>query len=233
MPHPVRTLYAVLALAPAALAAQKPTAQQLFDRHAEAVGGRAAWKQAVPRTETGKVDVTFAGITGTYMRAYAPGATTMVIEIPMFGKVMSGADGTTAWSDNPQAGASKLAGAEACEANAAIAPTLFAAGTYKAAEVLDEVQFEGKQAWPVKFTSACGTEGTLFFEKATGLRIGEKRGEGRNIFGDWKKFGAITIPTTVTQGTPNGDLVISIEAVSFDPIPAATVAIPESVRKLP
>ena len=232
MLRPVRTLLAVLAVAPAALAAQKPTAQQLFDRHVEAAGGRAALKAAIPRTETGKVDVTFAGITGSYQRAYAPGAWAMTIEIPMFGKIMQGADGTTAWSDNPQ-GAAKLAGADACEANAAGTPTLFEAGTYKAAEVLDEAQFEGKAAWPVKYTSNCGTERTLYFEKATGFRIGERRGETRIAFGEWKKFGAVTLATAITQGTPNGDLLITIDNVSFDPVPAATVAVPESVKKLP
>lgn len=230
-------LVAALACVPALASAQAPSAQALFDKHWTAVGGRPAMLAASPRTETGAAELSFAGITAGYKQITAPTGTRLELEIPGFGSILQGSDGTVAWSENPQAGAAKLSGADACEANAALKPTLWAPGTYKAASVTGEMTFEGKAAWRVQYTSACGTERALVFDKATGFRIGEIRtgpeGETRTIFDEYKPFGAIKLPTKVTRGTPNGDIVITIEKVSFDPVPADALAIPASVKALP
>ena len=238
MRHPFRpVLVAVLACVPAFAQAQAPTAQALFDKHYAAVGGRPAMLAASPRTETGAADLSFAGITATYKQITAPTGTLLELEIPGFGSVLQGSDGTVAWSDNPQAGASKLSGPEACEANAASKPTFWAPGTYKAATVTGEMTFEGKAAWRVQYTSACGVERALVFDKATGFRIGEIRtgpeGETRSIFDEYKPFGKVMLPTRITRGTPNGDIVITVAKVSFDPVPAETLALPASVKALP
>jgi hypothetical protein len=238
MHRPFRpALLAALAIVPALGQAQTPTAQALFDKHWATVGGRAAMSAAMPRTETGSAELSFAGITATYKQITAANGSVLELEIPGFGAILQGSDGTVAWSENPQAGATKLTGPDACEANAALKPTYWAPGTYKAATVTGETTFEGKAAWRVQFTSNCDVERTLVFDKATGLRIGEIRtspqGETRSIFDDYKPFGAIRLPTKVTRGTPQGDIVITIEKVSFDPVPAEAVALPASVKALP
>lgn len=237
MRRTVRLALAALALVPAALQAQKPTAQSLFDKHAALVGGRPAFRAAMPRTETGKADISFAGIVAGYKRITTSGGFLMSIDVPGLGEILQGSDGTIVWSDNPQAGASKLPTADACEAIAGLKPSLWEAGTYKSAEVLDEITFEGKAAWPVKLVTSCGNERVLVFDKATGYRIGEKRttpnGEVRSIFDAYKPFGAIQLPTRLVNGTPNGDIVITIESVNFDAVPASVTALPASVKALP
>lgn len=233
----VLTVAAALAL-PALTVAQKPAAQQLFDRHAEAVGGRAANKAVTSRVESGTADITFAGISGAYTRTVRDGAWKLSIDIPMFGKIERGSDGTTAWADDPQQGARKETGIAACEANRSASPTLLEAGSYQSAEVLDEAMFEGKAAWPVKITSSCGSVTTAFFDKATGIRIGQRvtapdGSESRIAYDDYKPFGAIKVATKITQGTPNGDLIITLSSVTLDPVPAEAVALPASIKALP
>ena len=48
--------------------AQLPTVQQIYDKYATAVGGREAWAQVTGRTERGTADITFAGLSGSYVR---------------------------------------------------------------------------------------------------------------------------------------------------------------------
>lgn len=231
-------LTAVLAF-PAALFAQKPTAQALFDKHAAAVGGAAAFRAATSRTEIGTADITFAGISAGYERKVSGGKMLMTLDVAGFGQVLQGFDGTIAWSMNPQAGAAKASAADAAEAAAATTPTagLWEAGSYTSAEVLDAADFEGAKVWPVKIVSKAGRERTVFYDQTTGLKVGESvkadAGEMKIVYADYKPFGAMKVPTKVTQATPQGDVILNVTALKFDPIDAAVFALPDAVKSLP
>ncbi|HYW51862.1 MAG TPA: hypothetical protein VE861_14700 [Gemmatimonadaceae bacterium] len=224
---------------PVALVAQKPTAQSLFDKHAAAVGGVAAFKAATSRTESGTADITFAGVSAGYERKTSAGKMLMTIDVAGFGQVLQGFDGTVAWAMDPQSGARKMDATTTADAASGTTLTagLWEAGSYKSAEVLDGIDFEGAKVWPVKITTNSGRERTVYYDQATGLKAGElikaEGGEQKVVYADYKPFGAIKVPTKVTQGTPNGDIVLNITALKFDPIDATVFALPDAVKSLP
>jgi hypothetical protein len=77
----------------------------------------------------------------------------------------------------------------------------------------------------------------VFYDQVTGLKIGEviqqDGAEQKVLYDDYKAFGALKVPTKVTQGTPNGDIVLNITTVKFDPLDAAVFALPDAVKALP
>lgn len=234
-----RALLTAALVVPSVVLAQKPTAQALFDAHATAVGGIAAFKAAPTRTEVGTADITFAGVSAGYERKTAPGRMLMTIDIAGFGQVVQGFDGTVAWALDPQQGARKMDANTAADAASGTTPTagLWEAGSYTSAEVLEGVDFAGKKAWPVKIVGKTGRTRTVYYDQSTGLKIGEviqqEGGEQKVLYDDYKPFGAIKVPTKVTQGTPNGDVVLNITALKFDPLDASVFALPDAVKALP
>jgi hypothetical protein len=224
---------------PSVVVAQKPTAQSLFDKHAAAVGGIAAHKAAPARTESGTAEITFAGISAGYERKTIPGRMLMVFDVANYGQVMQGFDGTVAWGVDPQQGPRKEPAATSADAAASLTPTasLWEPGTYSAAEVLDSTQFANRKAWPVKIVGKTGRVRTVYYDDATGLKLGEvikqEGGDQKILYDEYKPFGALKLPTKVTQGTPDGDIILHISAVKFDPIEASVFALPDVVKALP
>ena len=93
---------AVVMLGAVQVEAQLPTVQQVYDKFATAVGGRAAWKPVTGRSEKGTADITFAGISGTYEQHTAlPNKMRMTIDLGML-KIDQGFDGEKGWADQGQ-----------------------------------------------------------------------------------------------------------------------------------
>lgn len=234
-----RAIMAAALVVPTALFAQKPTAQALFDKHAAAVGGVAAFRAADSRTESGTADITFAGMTAGYQRKVSAGRMLMTIDVAGFGQVQQGFDGSVAWAVDPQSGASRMDAGMTADVLSSTSPTagLWESGSYTSAEVLEPADFEGAKTWPVKIVSKSGRTRTVYYDQVTGLKVGEviqqPGGEQKNLYADYKRFGAIMVPTKVTQGTPNGDIILNVTAVNFDAITPATFVLPDAVKSLP
>jgi len=234
-----RAIVAAALVVPTALFAQKPAAEALFDKHAAAVGGAAAFRAAAARTEVGTADITFAGMSAGYERKVSAGKMLMTIDVAGFGQVQQGFDGTIAWAMDPQSGASRMDPGMTADVMSSTVPTagLWETGSYTSAEVLELADFEGAKAWPVKIVGKSGRTRTVYYDQATGLKLGEviqqPGGEQKILYGDYKRFGAISVPTKVTQGTPNGDIILNTTAVKFDPIDPATFVLPDAVKSLP
>ena len=234
-----RALLTAALVVPGVVVAQKPTAQSLFEKHAAAVGGVAAFKAAPARTEIGTADITFAGVSAGFERRTMPGRMLMTIDIAGFGQVVQGFDGTVAWAIDPQQGARKLDAATSADAAASATPTagLWEPGSYASAEVLEAADYAGKKAWPVKIVTKTGRTRTVYYEQTTGLKIGEviqqDGAEQKVTYEEYKPFGALQVATKVTQGTPNGDIVLHITVLKFDPLDASVFALPDAVKALP
>jgi len=234
-----RAVMTAALVVPAALFAQKPTAQALFDKHAAAVGGVPAFRAVSSRTESGTADITFVGMTAGYERKVSAGKMLMIIDIAGFGQVQQGFDGTIAWAIDPRSGASRMDPGMTAEVMSSTVPTagLWETGSYASAEVLEMADFGGTKAWPVKIVGKSGRTRTVYYDQATGFKVGEviqqPSGEQKTQYADYKRFGTITIPTKVTQGTPNGNIVLNTTAVTFDVIAPSTFVLPDAVKLLP
>jgi hypothetical protein len=211
--------------------AQLPSVQQVYDKFATAVGGRAAWKPVTGRTEKGTADITFAGMSGSYERYNAlPNKMRMIIDIGVV-KIDQGFDGQQGWMSQGQgvqpmpAEQAKQMADSVPDGAAFLDPT-----RYAKAEVVGKEAFDGIEAYKVAITMKSGQESVEFFDVASGLRIGAinktPAGEVRVTYRDYKEFEGKRIATKVIQGTAQGDVVLNIQAVSFGNPDAAVFKAP-------
>jgi len=219
-------------------AAKLPTVQQVFDAYAKAVGGREQWEKFTHRAETGKADIVFAGVSGSFARYYAaPNKMRLTIDLGVPGKVEQGTDGTVVWSAQPDGSITKMAEPDATyllEAHATGAafldPTRFSKAVVETQE-----DFDGVSCYKVPITTKAGRERIDFFEVATGLRRGQVvmtlAGLQRTVWRDYKSFDNKLVPTTQILTNPQGDIIITITSVSFAPNDPALFVLPPGISK--
>lgn len=222
---------AVMVMAAGRVEAQMPTVQQVYDKFATAVGGRAAWEKITGRTEKGTADITFANLSGAYERHSAlPNKMRMIIDLGV-ARIDQGFDGTKGWADQgggpqPMAPDQEKSLAEP-QANGAafLDPT-----RYTKSEVVGKEAFDGQESYKVTFTNKAGITATEYFSVATGLRVGQiattPMGEQKIIYKEYKEFEGKKIPSKVVQVTPQGDVVINVTSVTFGAPPDATFKSP-------
>lgn len=220
-----RAVRAAMLLSVVALpvSAQMPTVQQVFDKYADAVGGRALWAKVTDRSEIGTAEIAFAGVSGTYSRYYAaPNKSRMIIDLGV-AKVEQGSDGKTVWIAQPGGDAAKMPPDDAAynlemsaTGDAFLDPTRFA----KSAVIGKDV-FDGVECYKVELTTKSGRQRTDFFETATGLRRGwtvnTAAGPQTVAFKDYKKFEGKMLPTKIVQTNAQGDVLITVNTVTFTP----------------
>src|ERR1700754_3372217 len=88
-----------------------PNADQIIAKYVQAIGGKAAIEKHTSRQEKGTFDLPAMGVSAP-MESYskAPNKTVFTIDIPGFGMVQRGYNGTTGWESNPQTGLRDLSG---------------------------------------------------------------------------------------------------------------------------
>ncbi|MBL0940136.1 MAG: hypothetical protein IBJ03_14675 [Gemmatimonadaceae bacterium] len=215
-------LLAAAFLAPMARAeAQLPSVKEVYDKYATAVGGREAWTKVAGRTEKGTTDITFAGLSGFYERHSAlPNKLRMIIDLGVV-KLDQGFDGEKGWADQgqglqrmPAEEEKRLQETSATDGAAFLDPARYAKSSVDAKE-----QYDGIDAYKVSVTTKGGTESVEYFDVNTGLRLGTisktAAGEQRVIYRDYKEFEGKKVPTKVVQVMPQGDVVITIQMVTF------------------
>lgn len=200
--------------------AQQPTVQQVYDKFAEAVGGRAAWKSVSGRSDKGTANVTFAGISGSYERHTAlPNKMRMIIDLGVV-KIDQGFDGEKGWVDQgqgmqpmPPEQAKDLADPSA-DGAAFLDPS-----RYVKASVIGKETFEGADAWKLEVTTKSGRTIAEYFDVNTGLRVGTvtntPMGPQTALYKDYKEFEGKKVATTVVQRSAQGDVILTSQIVTF------------------
>jgi hypothetical protein len=91
-----------------------PTVDQLLDKYVAALGGKAAIQKTTSFVMKGTFDLPAMGVSGATMEggAKAPNKSFASIEIPGFGTITQGYNGTVSWQKDPQSGLRELSGAE-------------------------------------------------------------------------------------------------------------------------
>lgn len=232
-------LLGVVATTPLAVcsAQRVPTAEEVIARHAAASGGADALNKHTSIKLSGTVNITPGDLTGTIETLRGRG--NRFVEKMVFstlGVVSRGYDSTVAWVMDPH-GPALLTGADADAAEAEgnwyhaflVPPGLLQAR-------VDSAEYAGEPAWQLTYAAELGMEASAFFSRATGLRLGETRampgGDAGTTESAYKDFGGVKLPTVVTNRTRAGSMVITIDSVEFDRVPAAALALPPQVRAL-
>ena len=84
-----------------------PSAEEIFAKAVAASGGADLIRMQTARTQTGTIEMPAQSLKGTIVtKSVDPSMLLIETEIPGFGKIRQGANGTTGWSIDPMRGAS-------------------------------------------------------------------------------------------------------------------------------
>jgi hypothetical protein len=145
-----------------------PAAGEIFSRHIEAAGGRAAFEKIKSRRTHGTVDLPAMGFKGTFeMLAKYPDKSFVSITLDGFGEINESFDGTEAWARNPLQGVRVKTGRELEQVKKTVDfyYDLNLEKNYPAAKVTGIEKIDGAETYVVK----ADEDTTLYFDKKSGL----------------------------------------------------------------
>jgi hypothetical protein len=215
------------AVPPTTEKAKDPTAAEVFEKYAAALGGHAAAKKIKNRETRGSVTLSPMGVTGTILGYSAPEAKNVTfLKINGLGDFAEGFDGTTGWSTNPLQGLRTKTGEEL---KRQLLTGRFDRETslksiYTQAEVTGRDTIEGKEAYVVKATPEGLGPDTLFFDVKTGLLLRwdttlvspEGRMAASTFLDDYREVDGVKIAFKSRTKLPQYDLVISLTGVKHN-----------------
>lgn len=236
MKHTLTTVLIMLALATCAFAqgqtpskadAPMPSVDQVLDKYVQALGGKAAIEKLTSREGKGTFEIPAVGASGTLQTfEKAPNKKSAVIDIPGFGTVQQGFDGTAGWAVDPQNGMRDQTGAE-------LAATKLESDFHrdiKLKQLYPKITVKGKDKVGDKdaiVLEATPTEGAVeqwYFDSTTGLLLRtdtEREGpQGKmpvQLFIDqYKEVDGVKIPAVVHQVTPMFTINIKIDEIKHN-----------------
>jgi outer membrane lipoprotein-sorting protein len=213
---------------PAAMPAQAlPTVDQILDKYVQALGGKAAMEGITSTVSKGTFEIPAFGASGSAeIWTKAPNKTAIRLDIPGFGIVQEGFNGTVAWAQEPQSGLREKTGAE-------LASTKLDADFYKPLrlkQLYPKITVKGtekvgdKDAYVLEATPAEGAVETWYFDAASGLlaRIDAEREspQGKaaiqNYLEDYRDVGGVKEPFTNRIVSPAFTIIIKLDDVKHN-----------------
>ncbi len=204
-----------------------PTVDQILDKYVQALGGKAAMEKITSTASKGTFEIAAFGASGSAeVWEKAPNKNAMRLDIPGFGLVLEGFNGTVAWSQDPQSGLREKAGAE-------LAATKLDADFYKPIklkQLYPKITVKGKEkvgdrdAYVLVATPAEGAAETWYFDATSGL-LGRMDLERESPQGkmavqvyqeDYKDVDGIKVPHTVRQITSAFTIIIKLDEVKHN-----------------
>lgn len=224
-------------------AAQFPTPHQLMMRHDSLIGGRAVLEQRESMRISGMLTIPMAQIESPFeILKRKPSAYHLRTSLGPLGEMRQGFDGTTAWAMPPGEPPVILTGEmrEQVIRQADFFGDLHDTTKFKTATTVGETDFENRRVYEVRVVRHDGTELTEYFDKSTGLSAGgitssdSPGGKVQQVavHTDYKDFGGYRVASRIVQRNPNFEVILTIQAVEFDKVDSASVALPDAVKAL-
>lgn len=194
-------------------AAKLPSADQIFAKYAQALGGEAAYRKLTSRVGRGTFTIAAAGLTAP-MEIYqkAPNKNVTLITLPGFGAITQGYDGKVAFDQQPTSGLRELGGKElAKRQRAADFYNDLNYGKQYTKTIVTGVETVGTaQAYRVDATTPEGDIEKLYFDKQSGLLVRKDEAsetpEGliptQSYFEDYRTIDGIKYPFTARITSP-------------------------------
>ncbi len=209
---------------PAKESVSLPALDQVLDKFIESSGGKAAMEKITSRYVKGTFDIPAMGASGTVeIYAKAPNKSYTVIDVPGFGTIQQGYDGTVAWEDNPMTGARDLTGAElaARKRDVDFYRELRLKQLYPQMAVKGKEKVGEREAYVVEATPPEGKPERMFFDVENGLLIradAERESpQGTALvetyLEDYRDLDGIKTPFTMRQVNPMFSMTIKFNEV--------------------
>jgi hypothetical protein len=204
-----------------------PTADQILDKFVQAIGGKAAVQKVTSRVSKGTFEIPAMGAGGPIeMYAKAPNPNLVIINIPGFGTVQQGYNGTVAWAQEPTSGLRELSGPELVSAKreAEFYADIKFKEMYSKMTVKGKDKVGDKEVYVIEATPSEGSPAKLYFDTQTGLVLRTDR-EAETPQGkmpveiyleDYREVDGIKMPFIVRQVTPAISFTIKVEEVKHN-----------------
>lgn len=236
-------LFAVCARAAEDKKEALPTAKEVLERYAKAIGGKEKFKEHNSQHAHGTVQMKAQGINGK-MEVFAarPNKLLMKMTIPGVGEMNTGFDGKIAWMSSALTGPMLLEGkmGEQIATQADYDHALHDPADYTKMEMLGLEQFNGEECYKLKLVHRTGFESTEFFSKSTGLQRGFIATQesplgpitATTLVTDYKKFGEILLPSRISQKAAGVETVMTMDEMEFNKVDAKVFELPADVKAL-
>jgi len=220
-----------------------PSAEEVLERHRNAVGGADAIRRHHSRRVHGRFELTAQGIQGPLeMLAAAPDRLLLRMDVAGLGRIERGFDGSIGWSVDPGVGPRLLDGRELHELqhSADFYSELKDPSDFASATVLERTTFEGKDCYAVKLVRRTGIELTEYYEVATGLLAGSRMDSTSamgsipttSVVDEYREFDGVRLPTRARQRAMGVEWVLTITSVEHDSVPADAFEPPAEISAL-
>jgi zinc protease len=204
--------------------APMPTVDQILENYIKAIGGKDASMKVTSRVEKGSLEIAAMGVNAPIeIYAKAPNKTLFSLDVPSFGVIQEGFDGTAAWALEPQGGLRDKTGTELAESklDGQFHKNLRLKELYPKLEVVGVESVGGRDAYIVVGTPAGGSPEKMFFDKENGLLVRhdverdspQGRSPAQQFLTDYKEVDGVKVPHTVRMVGAMGEMTIKITEV--------------------
>jgi hypothetical protein len=213
---------------------------EIVAKYEKAVGGKAAFEKFTSRVSKGSFILGDAGNPGTIeIYQKSPNKMVNIVDIPGFGVVSSGVDGTVAWNDTPQYGTQELTGdaAAAMKRGGDFYEQIRMKENYPKMVLKGKESFEGHDVYVVEATPAEGAPELLSFDADSGLLV-RSRTQMNSPQGtididtklsDYREVDGVKLPFTIDQERSDFSFTIKLTEVKHNvPIDDAKFEKPKS-----
>jgi hypothetical protein len=219
-----------------------PSAEEIFAKAVAASGGADLIRMQTARTQTGTIEMPAQSLKGTIVtKSVDPSMLLIETEIPGFGKIRQGANGTTGWSIDPMRGASIMSPEELKRVlrDSSIAAELNPAMGCDTPIVEGKITFAGTPCYQVKLK--CGSdESTRFYSIESGHLVGSSAKvnsqmgeiEVTTSYKNFEAFSGRTLAKVQDNSMMGQTQILNINAVDFSPIDPAVFALPPEIQAL-
>jgi hypothetical protein len=217
---------------------EKPSAKDIFTKHLDATGGKAAWEAKKSMIAKGALEIPAAQLKGSMnTTAAAPDRVAVVMELPGIGTAGQCFDGTVGWSMDPMRGPSILDAKEVrqIKRDGNFLRDLQMASDPGTAEVVGLVEFEGTTCWHVR------SDGTSYlYAKDTGLMRGTQMTVTTPmgdlpitvVTEDYKDFGDVKMATRSTSKAMGQTQIMTVDTVDWNSAKDDAFAMPAEIKAL-
>ncbi len=205
-----------------------PTVDEVLDKYAQALGGKAAIEKMSTLVIKGTVDVPSTGETGT-MELYkkAPNKEIQMISTPSNGPTQRGFDGTAGWNWDPDSGPSDMGPADliAMKLESDFYRDIRLKELYPKISVKGKEKVGNREAYVMEAPRQDGSVEKMYFDTQSGLLVQsetpmEVPDEGKTVvnaqYEDYRDVEGIKVPFTVRQTSAYFDYVIKLREAKYN-----------------
>lgn len=217
---------------------EKPTAKEIFTKHLDAIGGKAAWEAKTSMVAKGALEIPAAQLKGPMSTtAAAPDRVAVIMELPGIGTAGQCFDGTVGWSMDPMRGPSILGAKEVeqIKRDGNFLRDLQMASDPGTAEVVGLVEFEGTPCWHVR------SDGTSYlYATDTGLMRGTQMTMATPmgdlpitvVTEEYKDFGDVKMATRSTSKVMGQMQIMTVDTVEWNSAKDDAFAMPAGIKAM-